>query len=609
MVPESLTIAELIKQVRSSHNRPDIDVIVCDGATIDPGEMFDDYYNPSTTFIFARASDWPDGFPTPPPRSVPKGRPAQQPAQPVAISPPPPIAIPPQQPIGALRQGTERFTLLTTANYQSLTLGEEIQIDGRTTLDQLQTLLVHRLGAGRTYFPFGAGGRPFVCDGICSLYGPADPLRLYVVSCPNAGVADWQGIVWDCCDIYSNELQQLLSPNEQSTELGLCQISLILEYFRRSDADVVQPFIDGVARLTLFPPAVLALTRVRRLSKLDLVTITATLHSLFTSFLMDGTPAFDYAFRCMSVVRMFANGRVTITNGLYRPIGVLEKFRDAHEFADVERLSTHVFDFEPIPVTMQLARLARNAIVAIHPYIGLTLCGSPCKPLSLTSTVEIVNPMNRRNPRSRLAIEILVHLSAIQPPGELPQAIAPVSVRQLIVLCIEAGSALAEGYQGCVTQVVNHLIRQFALSPCRGCLVFAPATPPGLLAFRMKPGFESQSLDAWPALSSSVATWETLQMAVVALSREKREYPAALLRIIVVIAPRCNRPASRISPYAVERALTDNQVFLDCLLFDGGEELGAIAPTTRGTVIPLHGPISGVLAALDADWFVDVSVR
>jgi hypothetical protein len=195
-----------------------------------------------------------------------------------------------------------------------------------------------------------------------------------------------------------------------------------------------------------------------------------------------------------------------------------------------------------------------------------------------------------------------------RPSSCCPRSVDPLAIRRLVVFCVEAGTGLSPAQQEGVKLVINHLIGQFTRLPCQGCLLFARAVPPVPGDLRMTGEFARLNFGTWPARSSRVATWETLQAAVGALAREKHVYRSATLRIIVVMAPACHR-ASSVHPDVVLRALRDNTVVLDCLMFEPEGELPGIATSTRGVVFPLDPVIDGQFAAPDVDWFMDVLAR
>jgi ubiquitin-protein ligase len=416
----------------------------------------------------------------------------------------------------------------------------------------------------------------------------------------------------DVCDIYDGVVQRLLSPMEESSELGLCQVALVLRYLQELRG-TPNRFIPGIARLSLFPPVVLAMNRLKErgmFTRLDLVTITSVLYLLFAEFLSGRFPprrVFECTLQCMSVVLTFGTEQIDVADGLYWPVGRIGQL-DSYSGC-MQNIFHEVPDLEPRPLTRDLRSCARNVIVRVSPYLGLALCASQRKPLQLTSTLTIINPMNRAAPVQRLSIELLSYGAGIRPIPPLPRVVDPSDVEQLVVFVLEATSRLTEEAMLLVETIFGYMLTRMSTLPCLGALMIAGGGPPtGPL--ELTADLQSLSRFNWPEPSRSVCLCDTLMVGASVLASEWPNYHHSQPRIVVVAGPPEDRTVDRFEPGLLPPAFRQNRIILDSVGIDADLDLNSLSVESGGYSLIVDAKnMDGALRLIDSRGFLDTRLR
>jgi ubiquitin-protein ligase len=414
----------------------------------------------------------------------------------------------------------------------------------------------------------------------------------------------------DVCKIYDAELAVLLSPTVESSDLGRCQVALFLRYLQelRGTPD---RFIPGVARLTFFPPVVLAMTRVKEnknFTRLDLVTITSVLYLLFTTLLpeqIQPNRIFEFALQCMSVVATFGDEQINLVDGLYRPSGRLEQFESYS--GCLQNIFREVPDLEPVPLTADLRKCARSVFVRIRPHVGLLICPSPLKTPELMPTLMVINPMNRATPVQHIGPEALPIYANFLPTLPLPRAIDPYDVQQLVIFVFEANERLSDEAMVVLENIFAYMLTRMSMLPCVGAVMVTdgePATP------EFTTDLQSLSRFNWPPLSRSVWLWDTLMTAGTVLRSQRDSYTCSQLRIVVITGLPAGRSVARVDPRAIPPTCQQSRIILDAISLVADPDLNTVATESGGyNLIVDANNMDRALQLIDSRGFLDVRLR
>jgi hypothetical protein len=223
----------------------------------------------------------------------------------------------------------------------------------------------------------------------------------------------------------------------------------------------------------------------------------------------------------------------------------------------------------------ELAAAAVDVLVYVPPYVGLALTGTTSKPLALTSTVEVVNPMARS--RNRAPLEVIRTEDAAAP---LPSVFEARAVTQLVVFVVEDGAAVDERQSRAFADALGAIGASLGRIDAAAALVLVGET---CQLVRPLPA-DPRSIDAFrPRRENGRPAWvDCLEQVFGYFPDDNGMFPNALRRVIVVADGRASPSRQRVEEILpiVERMA----VFVDALLLSENHDIVNVAMAHRGCV-------------------------
>jgi ubiquitin-protein ligase len=192
------------------------------------------------------------------------------------------------------------YTVFTTASPQSLLVGDTLDLEHSCTVEQvhdrvqgiLRSKRDLRLPADYELLLYLPGGLPFFGETLGDYYnacgGDVRNHRLYVVLTRPLGGAGRDRIP-EVCNLAFPQMSLFLSPLYESSQGGLTKMACLLGYFQH-DGPKTEKTLLALAKVTRFAPLIINLYRFlenEEITGLNLIPITATLHTFFRSLLPD----------------------------------------------------------------------------------------------------------------------------------------------------------------------------------------------------------------------------------------------------------------------------------------------------------------------------------
>jgi hypothetical protein len=277
----------------------------------------------------------------------------------------------------------------------------------------------------------------------------------------------------------------------------------------------------------------------------------------------------------------------------------IERFAVADPIAVIDGIFAQNPLLMPQPLELPFEH-ARDVIVAIAPCVGLALVESAAKPLSITTALEVINPLDFERPRSRVPIEIRIFDAAVAPPPRpLPVIFDRRRVDQVVAIVVADGADIAADLQEQIQDAVGVIGAALPVQRSAAMLILAggdrqhvarefPANPASLRPF------VSRAIGGRPSL-------EALLNAGRELVRVAKDFRNARLRIVFVGPDlwQSNNPEMSI------RSLTSARIVVHAFITGDNGAVSQIAICTGG----LSNTLGNVRNAVKAPDFVTLPQR
>jgi hypothetical protein len=406
------------------------------------------------------------------------------------ITDPPIVPAPPVQ-----RQQAEfEIRIYSPINNDLLNVGFSVTVPSSFTAvelsDQIRSQFPGPPMADQVIGLWLANGERFPEGSLHYAFANREDHRIYAFVGPR-GIVDWDAEVKEFYDIFNEEMEILLSPTARSTKEGLCQMALLLHFFR-SLGDEIDRFVDGFNRVIRFPPMLTTLRQIARrdpVSKLDVAMFTAAVYYVFHSFVYAPEACLEESDRPLSVGldRTLEYTLKCASRIGWSPDDFMQNPGSPPAIACIDR----GFDVSDVLMPRKLVMpfpYARDVIVEVGSGLGLALVGWSSKPLELTSTIDVISPMNREHPRERIALEVRVHDAALAPSPVLPALFDRSQIAQNVLFMVEDHAGIKPDEYIRLTKAVDIIALALERAPCVTALMMIGESQSVVRNFPCSPG-------------------------------------------------------------------------------------------------------------------------
>lgn len=219
-----------------------------------------------------------------------------------------------------------KFIFYSTGTPELLLNGIEVTLEMSYNPDQCKTYLKSQLqGKIKDISKYDliiylAGGIPFLGGTLNDIYskgnGPNVKFYIYGILTLPISTQQLNDKYPELCNVKDTSRRILLSPICDSTNIGLCNMACLLGYLNH-DGVLWDKFLKSCSAVIHFPPFLTSLNRITERNDVtgrDVITVTSTLHTYFTSLLRPAprpNEVFQYALKCCNYIININNDNET----------------------------------------------------------------------------------------------------------------------------------------------------------------------------------------------------------------------------------------------------------------------------------------------------------